>query len=99
MSLTDLGVSEPLERRDLNIGQVCRLCRVPCEFGTRIATVSRTIPKTIVCATCLLAGVRIQTKAGERCISRIKVGDGSPYPVETSDGSQWKDDEVSPIAP
>jgi len=51
----------------------------------------------MVCGTCHLRGTEIQTPKGRRIVERIKDGDASPYPVETTDGQQWKADEVTAI--
>ena len=47
-------------------------------------------------ATCFLRGEEIQTPEGRRIVERVKEGDGSPFPVITTDGRQWRDEEVSP---
>jgi hypothetical protein len=64
---------------------------------------SLTVRGELVCATCHLRGkecvVPIDKGNGKatlesRIIERVKEGDASPYPVETTDGKQWNEKEV-----
>ena len=58
-------------------------------------TGSLTVEVKVVCATCHLRGREITTPVGRRIVERIKDGDGSPYPVITTDGKEWRDAEVT----
>lgn len=53
-------------------------------------------PLDPVHATCHLRGKRIMTILGPRIVDRVEDGDAGPYPVVTTDGRQWKDEEVWP---
>lgn len=106
MSLRDLGVFAPLKEDSIEVGKACWKCGSLLGVGVRIAlnpiqtpdeTGSLTVRAEVVCATCHLKGQEIKTPIGNRVVSRIKDGDGSPFPVETTDGKQWRDTEVSPI--
>ena len=107
MSLRELGVFEPLgPTHPLVARRVnCWICDRPLATGTRTAIVARETPEEagssslegeIVCGTCHLRGKRIRTPDGPRIVLHVKEGDGSPYPVVTTDGRQWKADEVDP---
>jgi len=73
-------------------GDRCALCKRGFEAGERVTLAPartplagfETVPAVPLHATCALEGM--QTPAGE--IERIKDGDGSPYPVLTTDGTQ-----------
>ena len=110
MSLRDLGIYAPLKDDDSDItmlrdlGDRCWKCDHVLGPGTRTALCpietpdqsgSLTVRAKLVCATCHLKGVEVKTPAGIRIVERIKDGDASPYPVYTTDGQQWKDDEVT----
>ncbi len=104
MSLRDLGVFEPLGKKHPAIGLKCWICSVVIGEGTRTSlkpcetkdqTGSFTVEAKIICATCHLRGETITTDGGDRIVDRIKDGDGSPYPVVTTDGHEWTEDEVS----
>jgi len=66
-------------------------------------TGSLTVEAAVICATCHMRGkeVVVPIRAGDhyrrerRIVERIKDGDASPYPVLTTDGGQFRDDEVS----
>lgn len=103
MSLRDLGVFAPLKPGHPSVGTKCWKCKTELGPGVRVAlcpiettdqTGSLTVEAMPVCATCHLKGVEIHTPTGTRIVERIKEGDGSPYPVETTDGKQWGDNEV-----
>ncbi len=105
MSLRELGVFEPLgPTHPLVARRVnCWICDRPLARGTRTAIVARETPEEagssslegeIVCGTCHLRGKRIRTPDGPRIVLHVKEGDGSPYPVVTTDGRPWKADEV-----
>lgn len=105
MSLRDLGVFAPLREGHPSIGGTCWKCGNVLGVGTRVAlnpietadeAGSLTVGCEIVCATCHLKGQEIKTLIGNRIVLRVKDGDASPYPVETTDGKQWKDEEVFP---
>jgi hypothetical protein len=63
---------------------------------------SFTVETKPICATCHMRGVRVfvETHAGDhrqarhRIVDRIKDGDGSPFPVITMDGCEWKESEI-----
>ena len=106
MSLRNLGVFAPLKPdHPLVIDENrCWMCGGLFAAGVRVGlnpvetpdeTGSLTVRAEVVCGTCFLKGKTIVTPKGRRIVARIKEGDGSPYPVETTDGQQWKDDEVS----
>lgn len=106
MSLRDLGVFEPLPKDHPGVGMKCWTCKRVIGAGTRTAlqaietpdeTGSCTVGCELVCATCFLRGARIMTAGGERIVERVKDGDASPYPVETTDGHQWERNEVDPV--
>lgn len=105
MSLYDLGVYPPLDAEHWAVtGKVaCWLYGKKFCTGQRTALVptqtpdetgSYTVQAKIVHASCFMRGKRIMTPEGARIVERIKDGDASPYPVITTDGKQWKDDEV-----
>lgn len=72
----------------------CPLCWKPFQAGERVVLAAARDPQqgvenvpAIPChATCALKGAK--TRVGT--ILRIKDGNGSPYPVITDDGKQWK---------
>jgi hypothetical protein len=106
MSLRDLGVFAPLQPDHPSVGTKCWKCGTVLGPGVRVAlcaietpdqTGSLTVEAKPVCATCHLKGAKIETPKGARIVSRIKEGDGSPFPVETTDGEQWGDDEVGQV--
>ena len=103
MTLRDLGVFAPLKYDHPAVGKLCWKCKRYFGGGSRVALNSRqtveeanslTVQAELVCATCHLKGEEIETPSGRRIVERIKNGDASPYPVETTDGRQWKADEV-----
>lgn len=75
-------------------GEPCPLCHKPFLAGQRVMLTPARTPQrgveTVQCfcghATCCLRGAK--TPVGE--IDRIKDGDGSPFPVITTDGKQWR---------
>ena len=75
---------------------VCPICQKEFCAGQRTTLLSATaeIASTLravpVHASCGLRGLR--TERGK--IERIKEGDGSPFPVVTTDGKQWTLGEV-----
>lgn len=80
-------------------GALCWICGEDFKTGERIMLLqyetvemaeSQTVQTRPAHATCRLRGS--QTVAG--IIDRIKDGDGSPFPVVTTDGKQWKLEEV-----
>jgi len=77
-------------------GTECPICKHPFHCGERTMILASdsplpaTVQGVVVHATCGLHGVR--TQKGE--IDRIKDGDASPFPVVTTDGKQWKFEEV-----
>lgn len=88
------------------LGSKCWTCKQVIGCTTRVAlqpvetpdqTGSLTVGCELVCATCYLRGQKIMTAGGERIVERVKDGDGSPFPVETTDGHQWEHDEVDPL--
>ena len=74
----------------------CPLCKKPFCPGERTVLLSinceivSTVQAVAVHASCGLKGVR--TEHGE--IDYVKDGDASPYPVVTTDGKQWKFEEL-----
>lgn len=98
MSLSDLGVSGPLKAdHPIVLNHVkCWRCSVRLVVGTRmvIAGWESSEDDRPICATCHLRDRVISTPRGDRVVDRIKDGDGSPYPVLTTDGEQWRADEV-----
>jgi hypothetical protein len=107
MSLRDLGVFEPLKPDHplVRDSDHCWKCGVGFCAGMRTAllpyqsaeeTGSLTVEARPVCATCFMRGTEISTPKGRRIVESIKQGDGSPFPVVTTDGKQWRADEVSP---
>lgn len=106
MSLRDLGVFEPLGKDHPGVGEKCWICGRVLEVGTRVVlkpcetpdqTGSLAVEAKLVCATCALKGGTIMTEGGRRIVERIKDGDASPFPVVTTDGLLWGDDEVGKI--
>ncbi len=106
MSLRDLGVFEPLQENHPGVGMTCWICSQQLAVGTRVAlkpcetpdqTGSLTVESKLVCATCYLKGEVVMTEGGQRIVERIKDGDGSPFPVLTTDGLQWADGEVTVV--
>jgi hypothetical protein len=104
MSLKDLGVFKPLQEGHPAIGTKCWICNQQIARGTRTAlkpyetkdqTGSFTVEAKLICATCHLRGETVTTDGGERIVDRIKDGDGSPFPVITTDGHEWGDDEIT----
>lgn len=109
MSLRDLDVFPPLgeDHPLVRDGRKCWICEKPIVRGTRTGLVARETPEEagsssveaeIVCGTCKLRGKRIRTPEGPRIVETVKEGDGSPFPVITTDGCQWRDEEVFPEA-
>ena len=105
MSLRDLGVFSPLRAEHAGIGMECWICARELAVGTRCAlkpcetpdqTGSLTVESKLVCATCYLKGEVIMTEGGTRIVERIKDGDGQ-FPVVTTDGLQWADEEVGRV--
>lgn len=105
MTLRDLGVFKPLALDHPLVGKRCWRCRRRFECGSRVAlnpvetadqVGSLTVRAEPVCATCALKGREITTPVGRRIVKRIKDGDASPFPVETTDRRQWRDEEVGP---
>jgi hypothetical protein len=108
VSLRDLDVFAPLPADHPAVVDAmrCWKCEGSIGQGTRVAlapietpdqTGSCTVEARMVCATCHLKGKEIQTPDGRRIVERIKEGDASPYPVCTTDGKQWKDEEVGRV--
>lgn len=104
MTLRDLGVFSPLKPDHPSVGGKCWKCKTSFGPGTRVAinpvetpdeSGSLTVKGELVCGTCHLKGKEVTTPSGRRIVERIKDGDASPYPVETTDGQQWRDTEVS----
>ena len=103
MSLRNLGVFSPLISDHPSIGTRCWKCNTIFGQGSRLGLIpsqtrdetgSYTVKAEPVCATCYLGGEEVLTPIGNRIVERIKDGDGSPFPVITKDGNQWKDSEV-----
>ncbi len=103
MSLRDLGIYSPLPKEHPAVGEKCWKCAQTIGAGTRtglqpIETTEQTgcskVRAKVVCATCYLKGREIGTPDGRRIVERILDGDGSPYPVHTTDGHQWTEEEV-----
>ncbi len=106
MSLRDLGIFEPLGKDHPGVGMPCWICEKVIGAGTRTSlkpcetpdqTGSQTVESKLVCATCCLRGEAIMTDGGRRIVDRVKDGDGSPFPVVTTDGLEWADGEVGLI--
>lgn len=97
MTLRDLGVFNPLGGSHPVGNSPCWKCGNACGPDTRYALHRVGTEVMIICATCHLKGQTIQTPSGKRVVYRVKEGDGSPYPVETTDGQQWGDLEVGPV--
>ena len=105
MSLRDLGIFAPLhgDHPCITNKDTCWLCGSPFHAGQRTALVpmeadsgpARNVQAKIVHADCRWRGREIGTPDGLRVVERIKEGDGSPFPVLTTDGKQWKDEEIS----
>ena len=76
--------------------RTCPICRKGFCVGERTillsvqAEIISVVAGALVHATCGLHG--LETRVGT--IVRIKDGDGSPFPVVTKDGHQWKFDET-----
>ena len=107
MSLRDVGVFAPLKEGHPSVGTTCWKCGRVLAAGVRVAinpvqtpdeAGSQTVEAKAVCATCHLKGKPVKTPAGNRIVERIKDGDGSPYPVLTTDGNQWRDNEIEKIS-
>lgn len=107
MSLRNLGVFSPLSGDHPIVAGCdrCWKCGQAFAAGMRVAlapieTSEQAGPLTVearpVCATCHLKGQEIATPAGRRIVEHIKDGDGSPFPVLTTDGRQWPETEVGP---
>lgn len=107
MSLRDLGIYAPLTATHPLVadGEKCHFCKTPFIPGMRTGIIpwqtadetgSLTVEGRVVCATCKLRGTEINTPVGRRIVERVKEGDGSPFPVVTTDGRQWRDEEVEP---
>lgn len=105
MSLRELGVYGPLKSDHPLVadGDSCWKCGTIFAAGMRVAlnpietpdqSGSLTVLARPVCATCHLRGREIRTPIGRRIIERIKDGDGSSYPVITTDHRQWQDTEI-----
>ena len=106
MSLRDLGVFSPLRAEHPGVGMSCWICARELTAGTRVAlkpcetpdqTGSLTVESKLVCATCYLRGEPVMTEGGERVVERVKDGDASPFPVITTDGLQWTEEEVGRV--
>ncbi len=73
-----------------------RVVLVPIE--TAAQTGSSTVDAKVVHATCRLRGTRATWWDGDKpvelIVDRVKDGDASPFAIETTDGRQWKDDEI-----
>jgi len=104
MSLRDLGVFSPLPKTHPAAGKNCWKCGCILSAGVRTAlnpiettdeSGENIVRCEIVCATCHLKGKRVMTPIGARIVERIKEGDGSPFPVETTDSKQWRDEEIN----
>ena len=93
MALKELGVF--LSTNTSTIGKRCCQCGITVGSNMRVAEDE----SGVLCATCHLRGVRIQTPQGPRVVQRIKDGDGSVFPVIATDGTQWKDEEVTVAQP
>ena len=101
--IVDIHASETMKTRVLppfkaehptvRNGRQCGVCAEPFQAGQRTVLVPvripregpETMPACLCHATCVLRGAN--TRVGE--IDRIKDGDGSPFPVLTTDGRQW----------
>lgn len=76
--------------------EICPLCKQTFREGQRTtllsvaATNASTVQAVPVHADCAFRGVK--TRVGE--VSRIKDGDGSPFPVLTTDNKQWSFSEA-----
>ena len=104
MSLRDLGVFAPLKKDHPSVGERCWKCSEILDIGTRVGLCatetpdqsgSLTVEAAIICANCHLKGQKVMTPDGPRIVEYVKRGDGSPFPVCTTDGKQWKDEEIT----
>lgn len=107
MSLRDLGVFAPLKADHPTVmdDDKCHYCDLPLTTGVRVALIpwqtadetgSLTVEARVVCATCSLRGREITTPVGRRIVQYVRDGDASPFPVVTTDGREWRDEEVAP---
>ena len=106
MSLRDLGVFAPLtaDHPLVTDGKRCHYCDLPLTAGVRVALVpwhtadetgERCVEAKVVCATCSLRGREITTPVGRRIVQYVRDGD-EERPVVTTDGREWRDEEVAP---
>ena len=93
----------PLPEDSLMLKEQCWLYGDHFQAGQRIVLVpvetpdeanSLTVRAKPAHANCKLRGEQVQTPIGARVIERIKDGDANPFPVMTTDGRQWKAEEV-----
>lgn len=101
-----LKEDHPLVLENLACPEICPICK--CRFfagqrTTLLAPESRepsTVPVVVCHASCALKGVKFTLTNSENgsksifTISRIKDGDGSPFPVETDQGMQFTLEEA-----
>lgn len=106
MSLRDLGVFAPLEADHPMVtdGDKCHYCDRPLTTGVRVVLIpwhtademgKSCVEAVVVCATCGLRGREITTPIGRRIAQYVRDGDDE-RPVVTTDGNQWRDEEVAP---
>lgn len=85
----------------------CWICDRPFQAGQRTILVPieahdgpgfKNVEAKVVHATCRLRGREAIYWDGDKpltlIVERVKDGDGSPYAIETTDGRQWREDEV-----
>jgi hypothetical protein len=106
MSLRDLGVFSPLfaDHPIIKDGLPCWVCNYALLVGDRVALMPTETPDQNggdlsvearpVHATCFFRGREIMTPKGRRIVEYIKSGDGSFFPVETTGGEEWRDEDV-----
>lgn len=99
MGLKSFGVYVLGETRPLEDYRSCWVCQhgLPAgAFGTMVPVeLFKERKRTeLVCANCALRGRQVETPEGPRVI--LRVGESSEeFPVEMTDGSQWREEEIS----
>jgi len=107
MSLQELGVYGPLKPDHplVKDNSHCWICDKRFYPGQRTALIAleapedqaKTVEAKVVHATCFLRGREVQTPKGLRIVDHVKDGDGSPFPIVTTDLKQWREEEISAL--
>jgi hypothetical protein len=104
VSLRDLGIFNPLTASHPTVGERCWICRRDLVVGVRVGLKpfespeeagGLTVEARVVCGTCLLRGTEISTPEGRRIVDRIADG-AEDLVVATTNGKQWRAEEVGP---